>query len=56
MSRIIVVGGGIAGLAAAARLAHQGHQVTLIEQRAELGGRISQIRHKGFRFDAGPTF
>jgi oxygen-dependent protoporphyrinogen oxidase len=37
---IVVVGGGIAGLAAAHRLVHRGAPVTLVEQSAELGGKL----------------
>jgi phytoene desaturase len=55
MAHIIVVGGGIGGLAAAARLAHAGYRVTLIEQRYQLGGRVGLLRRDGFRFDTGPT-
>ncbi|HSO95759.1 MAG TPA: FAD-dependent oxidoreductase [Acidimicrobiia bacterium] len=38
--RVVVVGGGPAGLEAAWVAAARGHQVTLLEQRAELGGAI----------------
>lgn len=55
MATVVVVGGGIGGLASAVRLAHLGYRVTLIEQREHLGGRISEIRRDGFRFDTGPT-
>ncbi|MEE9386533.1 MAG: hydroxysqualene dehydroxylase HpnE [Nannocystaceae bacterium] len=37
--RVIVIGGGLAGLSAAARLAEVGHEVTLIEATREGGGR-----------------
>jgi monoamine oxidase len=37
---VVVVGGGVAGLAAAGRLARAGRAVTLLEARARLGGRI----------------
>ncbi len=55
MAHVLVVGAGIGGLASAARLAHAGHQVTLIEQRDQLGGRVGQLERDGFRFDTGPT-
>ncbi|MCS6829512.1 MAG: phytoene desaturase family protein [bacterium] len=55
MTRVVVVGGGIGGLAAAARLAHSGYHVTLLEQREHLGGRTGQLQREGFRFDTGPT-
>lgn len=55
MSRnVIVVGGGIAGLAASIYLARGGRTVTLFERRATLGGRaVTHLRH-GFRFNLGP--
>ena len=37
---VIVIGGGLAGIAAAARLAEAGRRVTLLEARAGLGGRV----------------
>lgn len=55
MSRLIVVGGGLAGVAAAIRVAHAGHQTTLIEQNDRLGGKMSVIAEQGFVFDTGPT-
>ena len=56
MSSIVVIGGGIAGLASAALLAKDGHQVTLLEQRDQLGGRAGSWQHDGFRFDTGPSW
>src|SRR5437588_9439786 len=55
MSRVIVVGAGIGGLAAAARLARAGYRVTVVERASEPGGRASVIEQQGFRFDTGPT-
>ncbi len=55
MSRVVVVGGGFGGTAAAARLAKQGHDVTLVERRDRLGGALGFVERDGFRWDAGPT-
>ena len=52
--RIAVVGGGIAGLAAAWDLCRAGHAVTLLEADARLGGKIRTERAGGFLFEAGP--
>ncbi len=43
MKRVLVIGGGVAGLAAAVRLAEHGYSVTLLEKRAVLGGRASSF-------------
>ncbi|MEO5921421.1 MAG: phytoene desaturase family protein [Pseudolysinimonas sp.] len=56
MTRTIVIGGGIAGLATAALLAREGHRVTLLEQQQELGGRAGTWERDGFRFDTGPSW
>ena len=56
MSRIVIVGGGIAGLASAALLARDGHEVTVLEGRSELGGRAGVWEKDGFRFDTGPSW
>ena len=56
MSRIVVIGGGVAGLTTAGLLARDGHAVTLLEQRDELGGRVGTWRSKGFLFDTGPSW
>ena len=55
MARVVVVGGGFGGTAAAARLAKQGHDVTLVERRDVLGGAVGFVERDGFRWDAGPT-
>lgn len=49
----IVVGGGIAGLTAAAYLAREGTDVLLLEKNAFCGGLVSTFVRDGFRFEAG---
>ncbi len=44
---VAVVGGGLAGLAAACALSNTGFQVTLFEKRPFLGGRASSYEHPG---------
>jgi phytoene dehydrogenase-like protein len=55
MARVVVVGGGFGGLASAARLAKLGHDVTLVETSARLGGAVGYVEQDGFRWDSGPT-
>ena len=54
INRIVVVGGGISGLAAAHRLIEFGHHVTLIEASARLGGTIQTEHRDGFLLERGP--
>lgn len=42
MKSIAIIGGGVAGMEAAAKLARQGHAVTIIEKNEHLGGRLNQ--------------
>jgi phytoene dehydrogenase-like protein len=52
---VVVVGGGIGGLAAAALVGRAGHQVTLLEGNSYLGGKSRRIHLSGQRIDTGPS-
>lgn len=51
--RVIVVGGGWAGLAAALELCAHGTEVTLFEAAPQLGGRARTVERDGLYFDNG---
>jgi squalene-associated FAD-dependent desaturase len=51
--RVAVVGGGLAGIAAALRCADAGAEVTLYESRPRLGGATFSIRRNGYWLDNG---
>ena len=55
MARVVVVGAGLGGLATAARLAAAGHQVTVCEQAAAIGGKLGRLTVGGYTFDTGPS-
>ncbi|HVV20696.1 MAG TPA: phytoene desaturase family protein [Pseudonocardiaceae bacterium] len=52
---VVVVGAGLAGLAAALHLAGRGRQVTVVERAATPGGRAGRLDVGGYRVDTGPT-
>ncbi|NUB91547.1 FAD-dependent oxidoreductase [Haloterrigena sp. SYSU A121-1] len=51
--RVLVVGGGLAGLVAARHLAGGGVDATLLERRETVGGRVRTLERDGYRFDRG---
>ncbi len=53
--KIVVIGGGLAGLSSACTLAARGHQVTVLEKNAWMGGKAAVLSADGYRFDMGPT-
>jgi phytoene desaturase len=55
MARVVVIGAGMGGMAAAARLRVKGHDVTLVEAADTHGGKLGTYRRDGFAFDTGPS-
>ena len=53
-SHVVIIGGGISGLAAAHRLSEQQVQVTLLEASPRLGGTIQTEQRDGFLLERGP--
>src|ERR1700723_1262416 len=54
--KVVIVGAGPGGLAAAILLARSGVDVTVVERRDVVGGRTSTMERNGFKFDTGPHF
>ncbi len=55
MSKVIVLGAGLSGLASAALLARAGHEVTVIERHDWLGGKSRRVTVAGQIMDTGPA-
>src|SRR5215510_11198281 len=53
-SHVVIIGGGISGLAAAHRLNEENVQVTLLEASPRLGGTIHTTHRDGFLIERGP--
>lgn len=53
MSRVLVMGGGLAGLSAACYLARAGFKPALVEQAKVLGGYAGSFRAQGYSFERG---
>lgn len=56
MDKVLVIGGGFAGMATAALLQHGGMDVTLVEKHDQLGGKARVWRSAGYTFDMGPSW
>ncbi len=54
--RVVVIGGGVGGLATAGLLARGGAQVTLVERAEQVGGRAGRLAKHGFTWDTGPSW
>lgn len=55
MKKGVVIGGGIAGLVSAIKLAAQGYEIILLEKQKKLGGKLQEVKLKDYRFDFGPS-
>ncbi len=53
--KIVVIGSGFGGIAAALRARKKGYEVTLIEKHGDLGGRARVFKKNNFIYDGGPT-
>lgn len=55
--KVVVIGAGLGGLAAAIRLAYHGFAVEVYERNASVGGKMQELRSPDgrYRFDTGPT-
>ena len=54
--KVVIIGSGFAGLAAASCLAQQGFQVTILEKNSSPGGRARKFQEQGYSFDMGPSW
>lgn len=54
--KVIVIGAGFAGIAAASCLAQKGYDVTVLEKNSTPGGRCRKFEAEGFTFDMGPSW
>ncbi len=55
-NQVVIIGGGVGGLAVANLLAAQGYTVDVYEQHDQLGGRMGLLKKDGFTFDLGPSW
>jgi len=55
VARVVVIGAGMGGMAAAARLAVKRHDVTVMEQAGTYGGKLGTFERDRFVFDTGPS-
>ena len=53
--KIIIIGSGFGGMAAALRMRAKGYKITLVEKHPDLGGRARVFKKNKFTYDGGPT-
>ncbi|MGM0431551.1 MAG: phytoene desaturase family protein [Spirochaetota bacterium] len=54
--KVVIIGAGYGGLSAAAFLARDGFDVTVLEKNEEVGGRARLWESEGYSFDMGPSW
>ena len=54
--KIVIIGSGFSSLAASCHLSKAGHDVSIYEKNATVGGRARQLKRDGFTFDMGPSW
>ena len=55
MTRAVIIGGGVGGLATAIRLRAARHDVTVFERNTVVGGKLATYERDGYTFDVGPS-
>ena len=55
MKKVIVIGAGLGGLAAAIRLANDGFGVTVLEKNETVGGKVNSVEAGEYKFDTGAS-
>ncbi|SEM99879.1 phytoene desaturase family protein [Lihuaxuella thermophila] len=55
MKKGVIIGGGMAGLVSAIKLAARGYEMILLEKQKKLGGKLQEVTLKDYRFDLGPS-
>lgn len=55
MKKVIVIGAGLGGLAAAIRLAASGFAVQILEKNQNVGGKVNTVEADGYKFDTGAS-
>ncbi len=53
---VVIIGAGVAGLAASCCLAQAGFEVVILEKLQTPGGRARQFKEQGYTFDMGPSW
>ena len=56
MTKVIIIGAGIGGIATANLLAKAGYSVSVYEKNSDVGGRAGILTVDDFRFDTGPSW